>query len=600
MTLLALAAALLVAATPQKGKAKKPRPAAAARAPARGTVPDEEKAAAGMVLRKPGKPRPTMAGQQPAAGSALSVRQQPVRALDTTGTVRNVALRRAYLDAGSREGLAAGQVLQLRRKGEPAGTCTVEAVSERNAVCAGGGVRAGDTFSLSLPAGARPAELPPRPSPEDQARRLQALGQVGFALVDFKSTRVIEVPDRLRRVDLGFTHVSFLGSDASTRHQEQVYAVARGVPLWRGSRLDVDLTAVLRSDPSDPERFEPGKKALVLLREASLSWAEPGTTWRLAAGRVLPWLIPGGATFDGVQAGWRPRPGVELGLFGGAVPDLMTTVPGVDRATGGGYWHAETQFGSHNLLRTDGRLAWVKLPEVAATGAKAGSRLEAEASFRAWLWRRLDLSAQVRLGIGDYAAPGKLDAARLDAGYAVPQVWSLYGGFRYDETRVPDLAAPALYAGRTRHASGTFSYDKLGWLQLRASGGQAQDPVSKEKRSWVGPELWMPRALGRFGGAGAGYSEQLGSAAGRQAWLQADVAPGPRFRLLTRASWFMDERPSPLAADHAVGLMAAATADLAPWLRFRLSALGRYAIPPSEAAQSAWGSLVSAGVEGRY
>jgi len=594
MTLLPLLAALLVAATPQKGKAKKRRPVPAASAPARATVPDEEKAAAGMVLKKPGKPRPTMSSQQPAPGSPLPVRPQAVRPLDPNGTVRNVSLRRAYLDAGAREGLVVGQLLQLRRKGETAGTCTVEAVSERNAVCAGGGVRAGDTFPVNpKAAGALPTELPPRPSAEEQARRLAALGQVGYAPVDFKSTRVVEVPDRLRRVDLGFTHVSFLGSDVSTRHQEQLYALARGVPLWRGSRLDLDVTAVVRSDPSDPERFEPGKKTLLLVREASLSWAEPGTPWRLAAGRVLPWLIPGGASFDGVQAGWRPRPGVELGLFGGAVPDLMTTAPGTDRATGGAYWHAERQAGEKSLLRTDGRLAWVRLP-----GSK--SRLEAEASLRAWLVRRLDLAAQVRLGLGDYAAPGKLDAARADLGYYVPGIWSLYGGFRYDETRVPDAAAPALYAGRTRHASGTFSWDRLGWLQLRATGGRALDPVSGEKRDWVGPELWMPRALGRFGGAGAGYSEQLGSAAGRNAWIQADMAPGARFRLLVRASWFMDERPSPLAADHGVGLWAAMTADLTPWLRFRLSALGRYAIPASDAAPSAWGTAVSAGLEGRY
>ncbi|MBI5069166.1 MAG: hypothetical protein HZB56_13095 [Deltaproteobacteria bacterium] len=592
MTSLAtIAAALLVAATPQKGKAKKKVAPAAARQ----AVPDGEKAAAGMKLeRKPGKPRPTLGGQQPSPGNPLPLRPRPLRPLDQAGTVRNVILRRAYLDAGTRDGLAVGQVLQLRRKGEAAGTCTIEAVSERNAVCAGGGVRSGDTFPVNpAAAGARPADLPPRPSAEEQARRLQAIGQVGFALVDFKSTRVVEIPDRLRRVDLGFTHVSFLGSDRAADHQEQVYAVARGVPLWRGSRLDLDLTAIYRRDAADPERFEPGKKALVLVREASLSWAEPAATWRFAAGRVLPWYIPGGATFDGVQAGWRPSREAELGLFGGAVPDLMTTAPGVDRATGGAYWHAERQVGGHNLLRTDGRVAWVKLPA-------SKSRIEAEASFRAWLLRHLDVAGQVRFGMGDYTSPNKLDAARIDVGWVQPQVWSVYGGFRYDDTRVPDLAAPALYAGRTRHASGAFSFDRLGWLQLRATGGHAEDPVSKEKRSWVGPEVWMPRALGRWGGAGAGYSEQIGKSSGRSAWVQADLAPGTRFRMLTRASWFMDERPSPLQADHGVGLMAAATADLTPWLRFRLSAMGRYAIPPSEAAPSAWGSLVSAGIEGRY
>jgi len=62
----------------------------------------------------------------------------------------------------------------------------------------------------------------------------------------------------------------------------------------------------------------------------------------------------------------------------------------------------------------------------------------------------------------------------------------------------------------------------------------------------------------------------------------------------------MDQRPSPLTADHGVGLWLTSTTELLPWLRLRISALGRFAIPPGEAAPSNWGSVASAGLEGRY
>jgi hypothetical protein len=62
----------------------------------------------------------------------------------------------------------------------------------------------------------------------------------------------------------------------------------------------------------------------------------------------------------------------------------------------------------------------------------------------------------------------------------------------------------------------------------------------------------------------------------------------------------MDARPSPLAADQTVGLTVASVNDLAPWLRLRLSGMGRYGIPPSGEAQSDWGATFLAALEVRY
>jgi hypothetical protein len=584
----ALLAALLLAAAPAEGQApaRKGRASRAARtAPAKAQKAPKEPRAGGRA-------RASLADVQPAASGTMAVRPVPVRPLDRQGTVRSVIRGRAYLDAGSRDGLSPGAVVELRRRGQGAATCKVETLAERNATCVGSGIRPGDTFSVSPAAGVLPAELPQRPSADEQVRRLAAVQRTGYALVDFKSNKVVEAPERLRRTEVSVSHFTFLSSGASAIHQEQVNARTYGVETWRGSRLDLDLTAVGQTQPSSTERFEPGHRAQLWVRQASLSWDAPGSPWRLAAGRVLPWLVPGGPTFDGAQAGWRPGARSELGIFGGAVPDAMTTAPGTDRATGGAYWSAEGLLGPA-LLRSDGRLAWVRLP-----GSK--SRIEAEAAAQAWIGRRLDLAGQVRFGVGDYAAPGKLDAAHVDVSWVQPYLVSAYAGFRYDESRVEDVAAPALTPGRTRQATGGLSYDRLGWLLIRATGGLSRDLSTSQKRSWAGPELAAPRLFGRWGGAALGYAEELGTWPGRSAWLQGDLALGAATRLLTRASWFMEERPSPLAADHNFGLTLGLASDVAAWLRVRLSAIGLYQVPPGESSASVWGASIFAGLEGRY
>lgn len=588
---LALLAALLLAAPPaeaqapaRKGKAAKTKPAKAAKTRS-GRAPKGGRAGPGAGA--------SLAGLQPAAAGPMAVRPVAVRPLDREGVVRNVVRGRAYLDAGSREGLAVGAVLELRRRGQAAATCKVEAVTERNAVCTGNGIRPGDTFEVNpQAAGSLPAELPPIPAAEEQARRLAAVQRASFALVEFKSQRVVELPQRLRRTSLEVSHFSYLASDTGGVHQERVDARVYGAEAFKGSRLDLDLTAMARTAESPTERFEPGRVAQLWVRQASLSWADVASPWRLAAGRVLPWLAPGGPVFDGLQAGWRPRGGAELGVFGGAVPDAMTTAPGLDRATGGAYWSVEGLLGPA-LLRSEGRLAWMRLPE-------SKSRLEAETTASAWIGRRLDVVGNVRFGSGDYAAPGKLDAVRVDASWFQPGWLTAYGGFRYDESRIPDLAAPALYPGRTRQASGGVSYDRLGWLVIRATGGTSRDLATSQKRSWVGPEVAAPRLLGGLGGLAAGYAEELGTWPGRSAWLQGDLALGSRARILARASWLMDQRPSPLTANQSAGLSLGASADLASWLRFRLAAMGIYGIPPSEGAPSAWGTSIYAGLEGLY
>lgn len=567
MTLAPLAAALLLAAAPS--------PAGKAKGRGRGA--------------RPGRRAP-IAALQPAAAAPLSLRPVAVRPLDGAASVRTVTAQRAYLDAGSRDGLAPGQVLALSRRGSPAGSCTVEEVTERNATCAGPGIRPGDTVPVNpRAAGSLPAQLPPRPTREEQARRLAAVRAAAYAPIESKGAMAPEPVEAARRVEVGLSHVTWAAVESGPIHEERVQAAIRGAEVLGGARLNLDLTAVYRPGATSSDRFLPGRETLVWLREASIGWGEMQGRYRLAAGRVLPWLLPGGPTFDGVQLGWRPIPGGEVGVFGGAVPDPMTTEPGLGRATAGAYWAWEAVSGK-SLFRQEARVAWLRLE-----GGE--TRLEAEATAQAWLARRLDLSARARFGFGSYAAPGSLEAAWIDASWHEPGAFSVAGGFRYSESRLPDVAVASLLPGRTRHAWGAITWERLSWLQVRATGGLARDVASGQERSWLGPELVAPRLLGSLGGLALGYAEELGSLPGRSAWLQADLAPARSLRLLARASWLMDARPAPLAAEHAFGLLVSGASDLSAWLRLRLSLLARYGLPLSEAAGDNWGASALVSLE---
>ncbi|HET6923687.1 MAG TPA: hypothetical protein VFI16_11130, partial [Anaeromyxobacteraceae bacterium] len=132
------------------------------------------------------------------------------------------------------------------------------------------------------------------------------------------------------------------------------------------------------------------------------------------------------------------------------------------------------------------------------------------------------------------------------------------------------------------------------------AAGHARDMVSGQERTWVGPELAAPHVLGSSGGLAAGYAEELGAQAGRNAWVQGDLAPLLGTRLLARASWFMDHRPSPLPSEQVFGLLLSGAADLSGWMRLRLSLLGRYALPPNEGAGEGWGASALVGLEARY
>ncbi|GEJ58570.1 hypothetical protein [Anaeromyxobacter diazotrophicus] len=575
---LLLAAAALAAGAPARAQeaADAPPPRRAAKAPARPFPALAQPKAAGPVAVKPVKLHARAAG---------------------LGTVLSVTARRAYLDAGAKDGLAPGRELRLERKGRPAGRCTVEAVSDRGATCAGQDLRAGDTFALAAPppaaAVSRTQAAPPPPlAPAEVSRRRAALEAAPVARVEYVAPPRLETARGPQRVEVSFLHLSSFSSGGPGLSQDRLEARVYGAEVGAGLRLFLDASGVYRATASSPsERFRPGDAAYLEVRELQLTTREPDRAYALSVGRILPWAAPGSTVFDGAQLGWRGRLG-ELGVFGGAVPDAVTTGLGTSRATAGAYGALEHATDAV-LVRAEGRVAMVRSPEL-------GTRLETEALGHGWLWRALDLSGQARLGFGgDRNAPAALDAARVDlSGRLAEPLW-LTASFRYVGLFTPDAASPALFPGPARHADLTASWDASRHLTLRAIAGYARDLSSGLDRKYAGPELALPHLFGRYGSASAGWLEERGWAGGRSVWVQGEGDALLGARLLLRASLYMDARPPPLSDTTTVGFVASATRDLAAWLRLRLSAMGRLGVATS-ATDTLGGISVLAGLDGLY
>lgn len=513
----------------------------------------------------------------PAAAPAVpAAPAEPPRTADRprgTGQVVHVTAARAYLDAGADDGLAEGTALELRRGAAVAGRCTVDLVAPHHSSCAATGLRPGDTFrfaAASLPAEPRP--LPPPPAEAVLERRLAAVVAAPLPLVEFKATPGAAAAPRARTAEVTVRGDVWHASTAGTSNRAAVDLVVRDAELGAGLRLDLDARAE-RWIRRDAPRFRPRDDTQLYLWQAQLT-ATPGRTLLLAAGRVLPWSIPGATVFDGAMAGVHRTFGelrAEAGAFGGLVPEPDTTEPTSSRATGGGYWILDRTLGRGAALRQEGRVAVVRSPEL-------GTRVEGSLTGRLFL-RRLDLSGEAHLGTGgDVDAKGKLDGARVDLALRPVDGLLVGGSFRHAGLAWPQPLDPPAFPGRSRAADGFASVDLARWLRLGATGGLSRDVGSGLDRRWVGPELSLPRLLGARGGLTLGYLEESGWLEGRSAYAQL-TARLAALRLLLRGSWAHERS---LGEDrHDLGLLASMFADLGRHVALRLSVMGRGAIDPT-------------------
>lgn len=516
---------------------------------------------------------------------------QPARPrVPGVGRVLQVTSARAYLDAGADDGLAVGQVLQLWRGEAEAGRCTVEAVGPGSATCTGVGLRPGDAFKLAPPAPeVKVVALPPPPPDEELARRAAAVAAAPVPLVAWKappSAPAMAAPRAsVAEVALGAASWNATGGDGwdVARLDAAVHGAAVG-PLT----LDLDLRAERWLARGAAAQFRPGEDNRLYVWQAQLGWGSSDGRYSVAAGRVLPWTVPGATVMDGAVVGLR-RDGWEAGAFGGLVPEPDTLNPATTRATAGGFWSLDRRIGQAVVLRQEGRLAWVRSPEL-------GDRVELEADAALHAGPVLDLFGSARGAAGGTVKPaGGLDAGRVELGLRPFPGLSVNGGFEYGGLAVPWVSQPVTFGSRNRRADGSVSYELAG-VRVGVAGGTSRDEVTSLERSWVGPEVHLARFLTSRLSLSAGYLEEIGWLRGRSAWVQSVARPWDRLRLIARASWMHE---SSLAMDQEeVGLSLTAAAELTQRIGLRLSALGRMGFSASggEGGSSASGLNVAGSI----
>lgn len=513
-----------------------------------------------------------------------------------TGAVVYVTAERVYLDVGAADGLSAGDGVVARRKGEAGGRCTVDLVAEHASSCRSTALRPGDAVTFqAAPEPAPPKVLPAVVAEEDLARRAAALQSAPPApLVEFKAapTATVAQPEvrGARWLSAEASFAQWSSTDARELGAATVDLSIRNAEVGAGLVLDVAARAE-RWVPAANPRFRPRDDTRFYLWQAELT--APLSRLTLSAGRVLPYAIPGATVFDGASAAVRVGP-AQLGVFGGVVPEPDTLSPTADRATGGAFWSITHLFAGGAGVRQDGRVAIVRSPEL-------GTRFEATVGAGAW-WKAAYLSGEAQLGAGGTAqAPGHLDAARTDVTLHVARSLAVGGGYRHGGLTWPAPAGtlePALFPGRSDAADGWASIDV--WIfRLGATGGFSRDGAARLERSWAGPELGIPRLLGRYGGVSAGYLEERGWLPGRSAWTQATFRPSPRFSLLARGTW---TKASNAAVDaDEVGLLASGSAELGRGFGLRATVLSRTGLQTGEGAGSSpLGVTAMAGLYAAY
>lgn len=509
----------------------------------------------------------------------------------TDGKVLQTTAARVYLDAGADDGLAQGAEVIFHRAGAEVGQCRLEEVAARSSACAVRGVRAGDTFPLPARAAQEgPKVLPAPATPEALAAQAKLVAAAPIATVEY-SARARPVESRRAPLVSGEVgELVWVSTSASAFTGTRAAVSVRDAEIGFGLRANLDAQAIRWTSRPDP-RFRPKDDSQLYVWQAGVT-REPGDDGAaVSVGRLIAWRIPGATILDGAVAGWR-LPWLEVGAFGGLVPDPETLALVTDRSTGGGYWVLDHAFAKGYSVRDEGRIAVVTSPEL-------GTRLEAETRAAARLGRALDLTGSLRLGFGgEVQAPGSVDAARLElAARPVPHL-RLAGWLAYDGLEAPIDAEPMVLPGHARRAEASATWSQGGVLRVTLLGGTSKDLESGLDRSWVGPMVDLPRLLSAHGGLSLGYLEELGWSDGRSAWIQAVARPWARLRLLGRLSW---SHASALAVmQDEFGLALSAVADLTRGFSARLSVATRGAVAGGEGASADGGSTVFATLAARY
>jgi hypothetical protein len=521
--------------------------------------------------------------------SATPRRAPPPSVPPGDGQVRSVTLGAVFLDRGSIDGVRVGQSLPVRRGGRTVGNCTVMVVGEHVARCAPGPFRPGDHFAVARAPDKKPTAPDSWLSDSELDRRASLVADERWKLRSFD--------ERLRtlgagpRVELLLSHTTYAGGPSGPFGVQRLDVLVHDVELFGGLRASADLTALNFSARPDDSQTRYQSSPVLLVRQLELAFRRADVAVSAALGRT--WLRSGAGQMvvDGAQASWHSSDRVEVGAYGGLIPDAVTL--GVSTAQWGLGAFARVRL-SEGAAK-DGTLAELSARVGWAQRVTLGGRLEAGLDASLWVSRTFDAHAELELGFGQTTAAGGLDAARVDLAWHPVEPLRVSAEVRYRGLPLTGVVEPGTLSPGQRavHADGQASYALGGPVTLSLSGGVAQDFDSSLAEGRVGPELAVSRLGALPLGVSLGYHEDFGWVRGRDGFLQTAVVAGSLVRVLTRLSWFQQETAT--ASDGYLGheLGAAVSVEVTPWRYLKLRVYGTGRLPLTQSPSP----LGSAGVQ---
>jgi hypothetical protein len=544
-------------------------------------------------------------------------------AVDVDGAVTYVAGRDAFVNIGRNQGLAVGATLQLRRRNRAVGTCDIVDVSDRRATCRSGRavlVR-GDHFVIALtppvdPAAASDdiaadlAELEaddggrarPRPRKRDDAA-LAAQARVRARVQD-TAIPVIPTkkpPDGTWRVGGRGRAVLRQQSWLSSSTPNGAFArtsldvAARGALAIEGlPRAFGAVAARVVGDFLAPydQRMRPGEPVEFYLHGASVGVDRGVVVGEL--GRFYARRAPGLPLLDGGQLGlrlWNDR--IEFGAYGGLVPDLITTAPSLSRIVSGVYAAVDVIPFAAFMVLPRLRVGVATDPEQATT------RFELEGTNDIFFGNVARLGGSVRAGAGGFDGDTVvLDAARVDGDLRLSSVARAQAGYRYLAPLAVDRDRSSLVPAVGGSHNGDVGLYLSPWeaLTVGATGGVGRDILDDSMRSYVGPELILPHALGGLGGLTFSYQEELGAWAGRSGAIGAILQPLPLLRLTSRLSYF--ELDAQGDSYREVALTTFSDLPVTSWLTVNGRLYLQQALPPFDKSARSVPTIVNVDVAG--
>lgn len=511
--------------------------------------------------------------------------------------VRYVGGGAVYLDRGKADGVAGGARIDFKTRGKVAGSCVVDDVSDHAARCAFADPKRmlGKVGERVLYDPADDAPVAPdvdvdvaAPVVVDAAAAAAALDAAALPKVAFAKSKRRTGSAIASRLEAGIRTRAYglVGGGDSVFVRPSVDLAGRAglgfVPGLYGSaalRVQGDILA-----PGN-ERFRNSVPAELYVWDAQIGLAPGRTPLTGALGRFRPQKAPGMSTIDGVALGYSGFGGaLELGAYGGLVPDLITTAPSFDRIVAGAYFGLDAAPVDGLLLLPRARVGFLSSSDFQRT------RAEVEAQVQALYKSDVAIGGSARVALpGDTAIP-VLDAARLDVDATPLKDLHLRLGLRttgsydgdLDAGVIADdtLVAPvrAAHHGDLSVQWGLSDSVVVGGLMSVAVDGEAGLDAA---RALVGPEVALPQLFGSVGGLSFGAFEEPGLLWGRSGYLQAQLRPWSTLSWTTRLSYFEHHAPGQKVDDGALReamLMSFVDAPVLPWLSLRGRAHGLFDI----------------------